>query len=175
MPDTLAHIILFGVVNGSDDLCRPLPWIGQLLLVDSGKNNIERLAEPAEHLVLPLYGERRGAQDKNALNRLAKFQLLYQEPGHDCLAGSRIIRQQKPQSGLRKHCLVHRFDLVRQGTNSRKAYGKLLIVGVGQTHARRLDQESKFLGVHRSFCFSFVRPLSKDSHDLFRGDDGLFQ
>ena len=146
-----------------------------MLLVDGGKDDIERLTEPSEHLVLPLYGKRCGAQDENAINRLTQLQLLYQQPGHDRLTGSRIIRQQETQPGLRKHRLVHRFNLMWQGADARKAHGELLVMRVSQTHPSRLDQESKLLGVHRSLCFDFVRPLSKDSHDLLRGDDGLFQ
>jgi len=60
LPDTLAHVFLFGVIDGSDDLRRPLPWIGQLLLVNCRKDYVERLPKPSEHLILPLNSERSG-------------------------------------------------------------------------------------------------------------------
>ena len=175
LPDPFAHVVLFGIVHGRNDLRRTLPGVCQLLLIDSGKNDIKRLAEPTEHLVLPLDCERRGAQDKNTINGLPQFHLFDQEPGHDRFPGSRVIGQKKPQPGLRKHCLIYSFNLMRQGANTRKAYGKLFIVSVGKADSSGLDQEPKLFGINGLLCFCFTRSCSTDSHCLLRGDDRFFQ
>ena len=58
LPDTLAHLVLLGVIHRSNDLVGTLPGIRELLLVNGGENDVERLAKPTEHFVLPLNRER---------------------------------------------------------------------------------------------------------------------
>ena len=69
LPDALADFVLLGVVQRGDDLGAPLPGIDKLLLVNGGKDDVERLAEPALHFVLPLDRQRRRAQDQHTLDR----------------------------------------------------------------------------------------------------------
>ncbi len=80
LPDPLADVILLGVVEGGDDLVASLPGVRQLLLVDGREDDVERLAEPALHFVLPLDRQRRRAQDQDAVNRLAELQFLVGKP-----------------------------------------------------------------------------------------------
>ena len=71
LPYALPHILLLGIVDGGYYLRSPLPRVRQLMLIDSGKNNVEGLAEPAKHLVLPLDRQRCRAEDQNAFDGLA--------------------------------------------------------------------------------------------------------
>src|ERR1035441_1593912 len=64
LPDALSYIILFGVVEGGNHQRFPLPEVDELLLVIAGMNDLERLAEEAHHLVLPLDGQRSGYHDQ---------------------------------------------------------------------------------------------------------------
>ena len=80
LPDPLADVILLGVVQGGDDLVASLPRVRQLLLIDGREDDVERLAEPALHFVLPLDRQRRRAQDQDAVNRLAELQFLSVRP-----------------------------------------------------------------------------------------------
>jgi len=47
------------------------------------------------------------------------------------LARARVVCEQEPETGLRQHLHVNRFDLVRQCANTREAHRKLTVVGVG--------------------------------------------
>jgi len=85
-----------------------------VLLVDRGVDHVERLAEPAEELVLPLNRQRGWAKDQDAIDGLAELHLLDQKPRHDRLASARVVGQEEPQAWLRKHPLVDGLDLVRQ-------------------------------------------------------------
>jgi len=76
LPHALANIVLLRVVDGRDDLRGALPWVRKLLLVDGGEDDVERFAEPTEHLILPLNRERSGAEDQHPLDRFPQLQLL---------------------------------------------------------------------------------------------------
>lgn len=89
-----------------------LPRVDQLLLIHGGKNNLEWLVEPPQQFVLPLDGQRRRAEDKDAINRFPELHLLDEEAGHDRLASTWIVGEQKAQPRLRQHFHVNRLDLV---------------------------------------------------------------
>ena len=147
LPDALADVVLLGVVNGGDDLVGPLPGIGELLLVHGREDDVERLAEPAQHFVLPLDRQRRRAEDEDAVNGLAEFHFLDEQPGHDRFAGAGVVGEQEAQAGLRQHLHVDRFDLVRQRADAGEADGELAIVGVGEPDAGGFDEQAKVVGV----------------------------
>ena len=115
--------------------------LDELLLVHGGEDDVEGLAEPALHFVLPLDGERRRAEDQHAVDGLAELQFLDEQPGHDGLAGAGIVGQQEPQARLRQHPLVNGLDLVRERADAGKADGELAVVGVGEANAGGLDQQ----------------------------------
>jgi hypothetical protein len=71
LPDPLPHVVLLGIVDGTNHLGVTLPGIHQLLLVDRRKNEVERFPEPAEHFVLPLDRQRCRTENQNALDGLA--------------------------------------------------------------------------------------------------------
>ena len=99
--------------------------------------------EAARELVLPLLGEAAGADDEAALEVAARDQLLDEEPGHDRLAGARVVGQQEPQRLARQHRLVDRGDLVRQRIDQRSVDGQHWIEEVGQADAMRFGDEAK--------------------------------
>jgi len=167
LPYPLPHILLLGVVYRGNDLRRALPWIRQLMLIDGGKDDVEWLAKPAEHLVLPLDRKRSGAKNEDAFNRFSQLQLLHQQPGHDRFAGARIIRQKKTQPGLRQHSLVDRFNLVRQGANTGKTNCELLIMSISQSDTSGLDQKSEFLGINRDRFISLAWSPANDVRNFF--------
>ena len=63
-------------------------------------------------LVLPLLGNAAGRDDEAALEVAPDDQFLDEEPGHDGLAGARIVGEEEPHRLTREHLLVHRADLV---------------------------------------------------------------
>ena len=73
-----------------------------------------------------------------------------QQTGHDRLAGTRVIGQQKPQPRLRQHLQVDSFDLMGKSPDPRQAYCEMLIVRVGQPDSRRLDEQTELLRIERS-------------------------
>jgi hypothetical protein len=66
-------IVLFGVVNGGDDLILLGPSVDETLFVAGRINRLELFTEPAEHFVLPLDRERRWAKDEDALDGFAEL------------------------------------------------------------------------------------------------------
>ena len=86
--------------------------------------NLERQLESPVQLVLPLLGETAGTDHQAALKIAAGDQLLDEQPGHDGLAGARVVRQQEAERLPRQHGFVHRGDLVRQRLDHRGVHGK---------------------------------------------------
>jgi len=79
LPHSRADFVLFGVVDGCDDLPLPLPEVQKLLPVVRGVNDPERLVEEAQQFVLPLDGQWRGDEDEASINRIAQLQFLDQQ------------------------------------------------------------------------------------------------
>ena len=148
-PDPFPDVVLLGVVDRRDDLGLALPEIQKLLLVVRGVDDLERLAEEAQQLVLPLNGQRRGDQNQAPVDGFAELQLLDEQPGHDRLAGAGVVGEQEAQPRLRQHLPIDRLDLVRQGADARQADGELPVVGIGQTDAGGLHQQAQLLGIRR--------------------------
>ena len=106
-------------------------------------DDLKRLVEEPQHLVLPLNGQGRGDQDEAALDGLPQLQLLDQQTGHDRLAGAGIVREQEAQPRLRQHLQVDRLDLVRQRADAGQTDRELPVVGVGEADAGGLHEESQ--------------------------------
>ena len=119
LPDSLAHFIPLGVVHGRYDLGGPLPRVYELLLVHGREDDLELLAEPPLHFVLPLDRQRSRAEDEDPLDGAAELQFLDQQAGHDGLAGTGIVGKKEPQAWLWQHLKVHGFDLVWQRADAR--------------------------------------------------------
>ena len=152
-----------------------LPGVDELLLIDGGEDDVERLAEPAQQLVLPLDRQRRRAEDEHALDGLAELQLLDEQAGHDRLAGAGVVGEQEAQPRLRQHLLVDGLDLVRQRADARQADGELAVVGVGQPDAGRLDEEAQALGIDRANGRHGFRLVFQESADVLFGEHRLIE
>ena len=64
--------------------------------------------------------------------------LLHEEPGHDRLAGARVVRQEEAQRLARQHRLVDRGDLVRQ---------RVHVAGVDRDHGVEQVREADAVGL----------------------------
>ena len=103
------------LVEPADDevvLAEPVAGAGRLQLVVG--QDLEGELELLPQLVLPLLGERAGADHHAAAQVAPDVELLDEEAGHDGLAGAGIVRQEEPQGLARQHLAVDRQDLVRQ-------------------------------------------------------------
>ena len=78
-------------------------------------HDLEREAEAAVELVLPLFDKIAGAHHQAPLDVAASDQLLDEQPGHDRFACAWVVREQEAQRLARQHGLVDGGDLVRQG------------------------------------------------------------
>ena len=106
---------------------------------------------------------------------LPQLELLDQQAGHDCLAGTWIVRRQETQPGLGQHSLVDRLDLVGQRADAGEADRELSVVRVREPDAGRLDQETQPVGVDGSDVRAFRwRGASELGRFLFR-NHRLFQ
>jgi len=70
-------------------------------LTELRREDLEGETELQVKLVLPLLNQAAGSNDQAPLDILAQDQLLDVEPGHDRLAGARIISMQEPKRRAR--------------------------------------------------------------------------
>ena len=78
------------------------------------RENLERKLEFLVQLVLPLLAEGARADDQAAAQVASSHQLLDEEPGHDRLAGARIVGEEEAERLALQHLLVDGDDLVRE-------------------------------------------------------------
>ena len=171
VPYALADIVLLRVVDGCDDLALPLPEVQELLLVVGRVDDLKRLVEEAQHLVLPLNGQGRGDQDEAAVDGLPQLELLDQQAGHDRLAGTGVVGEQEPQPRLRQHLQVDRFDLVREGADAGQADRELAVVGVGEANAGGLHEEPQPVRVRGPRRFLLCRRFRPEDRRRLVGRD----
>ena len=102
------------VESGNDQVClhEPVPRPRGLELVVG--EDLEGQVEALVELVLPLLGQAAGAYDEAALEIAPRDKFLDEEPRHDGLACTRIIRKKEPKGLAGQHGLVDSSDLVRQ-------------------------------------------------------------
>lgn len=101
------------------------------------------LIELVLELLLPLDGQRSRAEDEDPVGHRPQVELLGQEPGHDGLACTGIVGEDKSQPSLGQHVLVDGDDLVRQAANAREADREVRVVGEGEFDPVRLGQVEK--------------------------------
>ena len=150
-----------------------VPGVDELLLIDGREDDVERLAEPAEQLVLPLDRQRRRAEDQHAVDGLAELHLLDEQARHDRLARTGVVRQQEAEPRLGQHPQVDGLDLVRQRADAGQADGEVAVVGVGEADAGGLDEQADALGVDRLDGCRSLRLLPEDGLGFVAGKDRL--
>ena len=119
--ELLLHVLVAGqlVEAGDDEVGLQEPVAGARGFELVVGEDLEGQLEPAVELVLPLLGQAAGADDQAALEIAPGDQLLDQQPGHDRLAGARVVGEQEAERLPRQHRLVDRRDLVRQRIDHR--------------------------------------------------------
>ncbi len=117
----LLHILIAGelVEPGDDEVVfeKPIACTSSFELVIG--ENFKGQMKTTMEFVLPLFGETARANNEAPLEIAAGNEFLDEQPGHNRLAGARIVSQQKPQWLAREHCFVNRGDLVRQRVDQR--------------------------------------------------------
>ena len=98
-------------------------------------------------LVLPLLDQASWCHNQTPLKVAACNQFSDQQPGHDRLSRTRIIRQQKTQRLAHQHFTVNRRDLVRQGINETGVDCEIGIEQMSKRDPVRLRNESQHFGV----------------------------
>ena len=102
------------VEPGNDEVGFQEPVAGACRFELVVRQDFEGQMESAVELVLPLLRETAGTDDETPLQVAAGDQLLDEQPGHDGLAGARVIGEQEAKGLAGQHGLVHRGDLMRQ-------------------------------------------------------------
>ena len=109
--------------------------------------DLEVEPELLPQLVLPLLDEAPRSDHQAALDVAADHQLLAEQPGHDRLAGARVVGEQEAQRLARQHLVVDRVDLVRQRVEVRRLHGEERVEQVGQRDPLSLGREPEELAV----------------------------
>ena len=157
------------VEPGDDEVGLEEPVAGARGLELVVGEDLEREVEAAVELVLPLLGEAAGADDQAALQVAAGDQLLDEQPGHDRLAGARVVGEQEAQRLARQHRLVDGRDLVRQRLDERGVDGEHGIEQVGEADALGLGDEAE----ERAVAVEAPGPALLD--DLERGSSWRYR
>jgi hypothetical protein len=76
-----------------------------------------------------------------------KHQFFDEEPRHDGLSGSRVVRQQVAEGLAGQHLPVHRRDLVRERLQERGVHGQVRIEEVGEAETLGLGGQAKPSGI----------------------------
>jgi hypothetical protein len=115
------------------------------------RNCIEAEAELLSHLVLPLLDKAARRDDEAALEVAPDQQFLDEQPGHDGLAGARIVGEQEAQRLSRQHLAINRRDLVRQCLDLRCGNGEIRVKKVGEPYSAGLgcEPEQTAVGIER--------------------------
>ncbi|KGJ64302.1 hypothetical protein BJA5080_06102 [Bradyrhizobium diazoefficiens SEMIA 5080] len=94
---------------------------------------IEAEVEFFGHFFLPLFDKASRRDDQAPIEIPADHQLLNEEAGHDRLAGTRIVGEQKPKRLARQHLAINSRDLMRQSLDLRGADRKVGIEEMSET------------------------------------------
>src|SRR6266511_2901053 len=107
--------------NGQICFQEPVPRAGSFEFVIG--EDLEWEVEPAVQFILPLFDQTAWADYEAALKVAARNQLLHEQAGHDRLAGSGIVSQQKTQRLTRQHRLVDGGNLMWERIDDGGVYG----------------------------------------------------
>src|SRR5439155_25974660 len=101
--------------------------------------------ELAPQFVLPLLRQVAGGNDRATLQVTTNEKLLDEQPGHDGLARTGVVREQEAKWLARQHRLIDGEDLVRQRLHQRCVDGDERVEQVRQSDAMRLGDKTKEL------------------------------
>lgn len=107
------YVISLCEVKGGDDLRLLKPLVDPELVPDVVPSQQEELlVELLLQLALPLEGKVRGTDDQDALRETSELQLADEQPRHDGLPCSRVVREEEPYPGRLEQVIVDRFKLM---------------------------------------------------------------
>jgi hypothetical protein len=106
-------------------------------------DDFEFLAEFVRQLALPLKGEVRRRHNQGPPEQAPRLQLFDQEPRHDCLAGTWVVRQKEADTRQAQEIIVNSLQLVRERINSRDREREKRVVLIGQAEAGGLDAQAE--------------------------------
>ena len=109
--------------------------------------NLKAEMELGIQLVLPLFRQTAGRYDQTALQVAARDQLTDEEPGHDGLAGTGVIRQNKTEREPGQHLLIYSGDLVRERLHGGGMYGQIGVKQMGQADAVSFGSQAHLCAV----------------------------
>ena len=135
-------------------------------------DDLELLAELVAQLALPLKGQVGRGNDQDALDQPADLQLLDEEPGHDGLASTGVVRQQEADAGQPHEVVVDGFELVGQRIDACDGEAEVGVVLVGKAQTHRLDTEAETLGI----AIEGAGPRAgSQERDLFLAEDRIVE
>jgi len=98
-------------------------------------------------LGLPLLGKRAWNDDEAAAQVAPHDELADEEPGHDRLAGARIVGEEERERLAGQHRLVDGGDLVRQRLDQARAHRDVRVEEIGKVDPLGLADELERLPV----------------------------
>ena len=144
-PELLLHVLVARefVEPGDGEIGFDEPVAGargfQLVV---GQNLEGKVKAPVE-FVLPLLGEAAGADNQAALEIAARDQFPDEQPGHDGLAGARVVGEQEAQRLARQHGFIDRGDLVRQRIDHRGVHREHGVEQMREADALRFGDQAE--------------------------------
>ena len=108
---------------------------------------LEAQVELAEKLVLPLFGQRTGADDETALEVAARDKFLDEQAGHDGLARAGVIRKDVAQGQTPQKFLIDGGNLMRERLDIGRVDGEIRVEEVGVVDAPRLGRKAELCAV----------------------------
>ena len=105
--------------------------------------DLEGQLESPEELILPLFGERAGADDEAALEVAAGDQLFDEQAGHDGLAGAGIVGKEEAQRRPGQHGFVDGGDLVGERLDVRGMHGQQGVKEMSEADALGFGSEAE--------------------------------
>ena len=132
----------------------------------------EPQAELLKQFLLPLLHQAPGGDHQAPGQVTAQHQLLDVEPGHDRLAGSRVVGEQEAQRRARQHLPVDGLDLVRQRPQVARCHGQHRIEQRGVPDPQRLRRQPPRLRIAVE-CVYPRRALQSDPRLMLPPHHGL--
>ena len=134
-----------------DPADEPIPFVEDIAGVGAVEqvlgDDVEAEPELVVELVLPLGDEAAGGDDEDALGVAPDHQLLDVEPGHDRLAGARVVGEEEAQRLAGQHLAVDGLDLVRERVDLAGGEGEVRVEEVREVDPAGLGGEAEQVAV----------------------------
>jgi hypothetical protein len=113
LPDARKHVVQLGQVHRGDDLVVLVPDVDGIGLPQARTGDeFEIFSEAVLHLAPPLKGQIGRTHHQDPLHQPPQLQFFEQQPGHDGLTGTGVVRQQKAAAPRLEHVVVNGIQLV---------------------------------------------------------------